>query len=91
MPETKIIIELTRSKPISGSGSALPDAAHDAYYLAKEIPGIQYKGKDRDCHSVRTTHRSGPLRLSPTLPAFASFSVRMTWDARPRGSAAGDA
>lgn len=45
MPETKIIIELTRSKPISGSGSALPDAAHDAYYLAKEIPGIEYKGK----------------------------------------------
>jgi hypothetical protein len=44
MAETKIIIELTRSKSISGSGSALPDAAHDAYFLAKEIPGIQYKG-----------------------------------------------
>lgn len=44
MPETKIIIELTRSKSISGSGSALPDAARDACFLAEEIPGIQYKG-----------------------------------------------
>jgi hypothetical protein len=44
MPETKIIIELTRAKSISGSGSALPDAAHDAYFLAKEILGIEYKG-----------------------------------------------
>jgi hypothetical protein len=44
MAETKIIIELTRNKAISDTGSALPDAAHDAYYLAKEIPAITYKG-----------------------------------------------
>ena len=62
MPETKIIIELTRSKPISGSGSALPDAAHDAYYLAKAIPGIQHEGKPMgDKWSVTAIRCEQPL------------------------------
>jgi hypothetical protein len=66
MPETKIIIELTRAKPISGSGSALPDAAHDAYYLAKEIPGIEYKGKPMgDKWTVTAIRCEQPIEVDP--------------------------
>jgi hypothetical protein len=66
MPETKIIIELTRSKPISGSGSALPDAAHDAYYLAREIPGIQYKGNPMgEKWTVTAIRCEQPLEAGP--------------------------
>jgi hypothetical protein len=37
----KIVIELTTKVPDSGSG--MPDLGHDAYWLMKELPNLQYK------------------------------------------------
>ncbi|HEY2333493.1 MAG TPA: hypothetical protein VGH58_00600 [Solirubrobacterales bacterium] len=39
--KAKIVIELTTEIPDSGSG--MPDLGHDAYWLMKELPNVQYK------------------------------------------------
>jgi hypothetical protein len=47
----RITIEL-RAKRTPESGSGLVDLSHDAYWLKKEIPGLEYKDANGKVHPI---------------------------------------
>jgi hypothetical protein len=53
--EGTITIEL-RAKRTADSGSGLVDLSHDAYWLKKEIPGLEYKDTNGKVRPVGDTY-----------------------------------
>jgi hypothetical protein len=44
----KIVIELNATRELPDSGSALPDLAHDAYFIKKELPQLSWSEGEKE-------------------------------------------